>query len=70
VAILFYAGETTGLEQIVDRAADASHEWTVPLVSVLADFAQLPMWLQLLAIAVIAVSVAQWQRRRNRSRRH
>jgi hypothetical protein len=53
--------ETTGIEEAVKAAAS----WGArQLAYAQSTFAELPLWLQLLLLAIIVVSVVQWQRRR------
>jgi hypothetical protein len=60
-------GETTAIEEAAKRAAERVADPPVSgfLDQLMSDFMQLPLWLQLLVLAVIVVSVVQWQRRRH-----
>jgi hypothetical protein len=53
--------DTTGIEESVQAAA----YWLAKQLSYAqSTFEGLPLWLRLLLIAIIVVSVVQWQRRR------
>jgi hypothetical protein len=57
--------ETTGIEEAVKAAASwGTEQLAYALSDAQRTFAELPLWLRLLLIAIIVVSVVQWQRRR------
>jgi hypothetical protein len=54
--------ESTGIEEAVNAAATWLAQQLSHAQSTFAE--ELPLWLQLLLVAIIVVSVYQWQRRR------